>query len=137
MPRRYVLDESIVKGAPERNGACGEAIVAIVRRCDSLVFNEQWMKKCYAPVKRSSHSLGALALLRILDNCFAFRGKLCQEAQTPPALEDESGIHHKDLWLVRLAVASGAQVVTEDGDLAESLRRKGISCSDARAAIDA
>jgi rRNA-processing protein FCF1 len=55
---------------------------------------------------------------------------MLQEPNEPSALRDESGLHHKDLWLVRLAVASGAEIVTEDGKLARTLRDKGIPCAD-------
>ncbi len=135
MLMKYLLNESVIKGALEGDADCGEAIEAILRRCDSLVLNEEWCRKCLAEVQRQAHTTIGLRLLKVLNNAWVSRGKLVQVIDKPSALSDESDIHHKDLWLVRLAVASGACLVTEDGKLLEVLRRKGILCSDARAVV--
>lgn len=130
MPRKYALDECIVKGALEERPHCSQTIHAIVRRCDSIAVNSEWLRKCYTTVARHAHTLTGGMLIRVLNLCFGYRGKMSQEAEDPPRLTDESDIHHKDLWIVRLAVAGKASLVTVDAGLLKVLKKKGIACSD-------
>ena len=126
--RKFVLDECIIKGALENCVSCLEAILTIVRACDTIVFDGEWFAKCYPPVARAGHSAAGLRLLRVLNQALAARDKLRQETGNIPALIDESGIHHKDVWLVRLTVAAEAALVTKDGPLLAALRDKEIAC---------
>jgi hypothetical protein len=126
--KRYVLDESVVKGALERCVPSLEAILRIVNRCDSIVFNSDWWDKCYACMARSAGSEVGLRLLRVFNQAFVVRDKLVQETAEGEPLKDENGIHHKDLWVVRLAVSSKATLVTKDGPLAAALKDKGVPC---------
>jgi hypothetical protein len=121
-----VFDESVVKGALEGSVPSLEAIRTIVERCDSIVYNGEWLDKCYACMARSAHSAVGLRLLRVFNQAFVARHKLVQETTECEALNDESSIHHKDLWLVRLSVSSNATLVTQDGPLAGALEEKGI-----------
>ncbi len=127
MPKtRFVLDECVIKSALEGCVASLEAIFRIVERCDTIVYDRQWCGKCYACIARHAHSSVGLYLLRLFNQCFVVKDKLCQRTEPIPALADESAIHSKDIWLVRLAVASDAIIVTKDVPLSEALRAKSV-----------
>jgi hypothetical protein len=126
--QRYVLDQSVVKGALEGCAPSLEAILTIIRRCDSIVYNGEWWDKCYACMARSAaaRSQVGLLLLQVFKQALVAREKMVQETAESERLKDESSIHHKDLWLVRLSVWSKAILVTKDGHLAAALEKKGI-----------
>ena len=128
MPTKYVLDESVVKGALGGVGCCLRAINTIVLRCDSLVYDKLWCEKCLAEVERHGHTAYGYALLWVMNYAFACPAKMIQETQPPPRLKDESEIHAKDLWLVRLAAAAEACIVTMDRPLLRVLRSRGAVC---------
>lgn len=128
MSRNYALDESIVKGALEGKANCLNAIRTIIKRCDAMAWNSAWFHRCYPPATRQAYRQAGYHVLRMMKIAFAWQGKLCQETEAPPCLPDESGIHRKDLWLVRLAYTSGACIVTTDRRLLEAVRSKGMCC---------
>lgn len=136
MRRKYVLDESVIKGGIEGRSCCKLAVSAIVRRCDCLVYNDEWQKKCYSEIARHAHSVDGLYLLRIMKYAFSSTRKMIQETQTPPPLKDESEIHAKDLWIVRLAAAAEACIVTMDRPLLCILRSRGVACLGPNEAIE-
>jgi len=125
---RYVLDESVVKGAATGCQSSLKAIIAIVERCHCIVFDDQWVRSCIDWLSRHAHSARCYALLGLFQQAWIRKGKMHQQIAPSPPLPSENEIHHKDLWLVRLAVASGAKLVTKDGPLAETLRKKSIPC---------
>ena len=130
MSARFALDQSVLYGALEGQHVFLRAIVAIVERCDTVVWDDQWWTRCYDEMCRqaAAGSATALLLLRLLQPALAWQGKMEQQPSDPPPVADEAGIHREDLWLVRLAVAAGASVVAEDAPLLEALRAKGIPC---------
>jgi len=127
--RRFVLDECIVQNAVDGCVASLNTILKIIECCDAVVFNADWIEKCYPRICRGVGSTAGLRLLRLFNQAFVTKDKLYQETCDTPPLADESGIHHKDFWLVRLAVATAATVVTVDAPLHAALREKGISCA--------
>ncbi|MBM4036147.1 MAG: hypothetical protein FJ291_30810 [Planctomycetes bacterium] len=130
MSSRFVLDQSVVYGALEERAEPEQAIHAIISRCDTVVWNAEWYEKCLSVVSReaSRDSSGALQLLLLFHRALAWEGKMDQVTGQPSALANATGIHHKDLWLVRLAMAGGATVVAEDAPLREALHARGVPC---------
>jgi hypothetical protein len=126
---RFVLDQSVVYGALCGRPKPAEAIRTIVARCDTIIWNGEWWAKCYQTIQQHGWTSAGLRLLRVLNQALVWRGKMHQATADAPALPDEAGIHHKDLWLVRLAVSESACVVAEDAPLLEALRQKGIRCA--------
>ena len=129
MSDRFVLDESIMKGALEGQPICVRVIAAIVQRCNSIVWNTEWLEKCYRPVARRAHASEGRHLLDLMKHALVWKGKMVQVTEKSPPLSDESQIHRKDIWLVRLAQASEACLVTTDRKLVEALRSMSLACT--------
>jgi hypothetical protein len=127
---RFALDQSVVYGALERRPEPGLAMHAIIRRCDTVVWDREWHERCLRVVLREAAkgNIIALELLELIRQALVWAGKMLQVTGELPVLEDEGGIHAKDLWLVRLAVAAGATVVAEDAPLRKALCKRGIPC---------
>ena len=132
MTQRFILDENIFIRAQletnpngEPDSTCLELLQQILEICHPIVFDYELYEKIYRQLNQPAHQkqgFGA-ALLRTLSQAGARPGKLDITAEAPPFTE-ETDIpqgSQDDTFLVRLAVASGAALVTADEPLRDGL----------------
>jgi len=137
MTQRFILDENIViygqreaNEADERDRTCASLITRIIDICHTLVLDlplwEKYLRQLNRPRHQNPES-GSL-LLRVLDNAFRMRDKVDfrtaarafpEEARIPQGSQD-------DISIVRLAVATGATLVTTDQSLRDDLNSCGV-----------
>ena len=136
MTQRFILDENVficaqletnVYGEPD--STCLELLQQILEICHPIVFDEELYRRIQhqlnpPPSQRRGFDS---AILRTLGQALARPGKLEYEEAAPPVPE-EGNIpqgSQDDKFIVRLAVESGATLVTAD----EPLRQDLASCS--------
>lgn len=137
MKNRFILDENIwIYGQLETNEAnesdttCAAVIHRIIDICHTLVLDlTLWDKYQHQLSRRHQNSDSGSGLLRVLRDAFQMQGKV--DFLTPAAREfpEESGIppgSQDDITLVRLAIATGAILVTTDQALEEDLASCGV-----------
>jgi len=133
MSRRFVLDDSVVYGALAEDAGgtqCLRAIHILVRRCDVIAWSGNWLATCHSHISAKGHTTRGKLLLNLLNQVLRNSDKNHEGTSGAEPLPDERGIHHKDLWVVRLSRAADACLVTTDKRLASALEAKGISwCS--------
>ena len=138
MTPRFILDENIVilaqRGLDEYDNPnldCAALVHQIIDICHTIVvddtlwdrFDEQLNHLAYQPAGQGP------VLLRVLWNALARPGKVDGLGHTAPPFNDEGSIppgSSDDTYLVRLAVETGAILVTTDRPLREDLQTSGI-----------
>ncbi len=137
MTQRFILDENIViygqretNEADERDLTCASLITRIIDICHTLVLDPPLREKYLQQLNRPSHQnpeSGSL-LLRVLANAFQ-RGDKVDFRTAARAFPEEDRIpqgSQDDIPIVRLAVATGATLVTTDQSLREDLYSCGV-----------
>ena len=138
MTPRFILDENVVilaqqgldeKGAPSPVSA--ELVQRIVEICHTIVVDDILWEKLDEQLNRPGHQLPQAGphLLRVLWNALTTANKVDGLGHTAPSFDEEGSIPPgslDDTYIVRLAVESGAILVTTDGALRDDLRESGI-----------
>ena len=138
MTPRFILDENIVilaqEGQDEHGNTdpgCANLIQQIIEICHTLVVDDvlwdKYVEQLYRP--RYQHPTMGPFLIRALSNALTVTGKVAGLGHTAPIMGDEGQIpdgSQDDAYLVRLAVETGAILVTTDGPLRDDLATCGI-----------
>ena len=138
MTQRFILDENVVILAQleqneqgEKDSTCLELITRIIRICHTMVADprlwRQYFHQLNLPRNFEPH-LG-LRLLRVLTNAAQRADKMDTRHQNAPSFPEESSVpqgSQDDVPLVRLAVETGAILVTADASLREDLNHCGV-----------
>ena len=136
MTQRFILDENVFICAQletnangEPDSTCLELLLRILDICHPIVLDPVLYDKVLHQLNQPAHQIGGFgaALLRTLASAGNRPGKLDIE-QEPPPFPDEADIpqgSRDDKFIVRLAVESGATLVTAD----EALRDDLAACS--------
>lgn len=136
MIQRFILDENVficaqletnIRGEPDHT--CLELLQRILDICHPIVFDDELYRRIQRQLNRTPNQLrgfGAV-LLRTLSAAAARPGKLeyLEVATSFPEEDDIPQGSQDDKFIVRLAVASGATLVTAD----EALRDDLAACS--------
>ncbi len=132
MTQRFILDENVficaqletnVNGDPDPT--CLDLLQQILDICHPIVFDAELYQRVHSQLNQPAHQrmgLGA-ALLRTLASAGNRPGKLDITDEPPPFLE-ETNIpqgSRDDVYIVRLAVETGATLVTADDALRDDL----------------
>ena len=133
MTPRFILDENIVilaqRGQDEYgnvNPACADLIQQIIEICHTLVVDDVLWDKYVEQLHRPGYqnpSMGPF-LMRVLYNALTIPDKVDGIGSTAPAFDEEGLIpvgSRDDVYLVRLAVETGATLVTTDRPLRDDL----------------
>ena len=137
MTPKFILDENVficaqletnIRGEPD--ATCLELLQRILEICHPIVFDSELYQRIYRQLNLPAHQrrgFGA-ALLRTLSSAAARPGKLEYGDESPPFAEETEIPQGSldDKFIVRLAVASGATLVTSDEPLREDLASSGI-----------
>lgn len=137
MRQRFILDENILiygqretNEADERDLTCALLITRIIDICHTLVLDpllrEKYLRQLNRPFHQNPES-GSL-FLRVLANAFQ-RGDKVDFRTAARAFPEEDTIpqgSQDDVPIVRLAVESGATLVTTDQALVEDLNSCGV-----------
>ena len=138
MTPRFILDENVVilaqQGQDEHgniNPTCAELIQQIIQICHTIVVDDVLWDKYYAQLNRPAHhhSFQGPFLLRVLWDALTVSGKVDGLRHTAPTIDDEGSIpsgSQDDAHLVRLAVETGAILVTTDLALRNDLASSGM-----------
>ena len=132
MTQRFILDENVficaqletnVRG--ESDSTCLELLQQILEICHPIVFDSVLYERIQHQLNQSLHQRRGFdsAILRTLGQALARPDKLDYRETSPPFAE-ETDIpqgSQDDKYIVRLAVASGATLVTTDGPLRDDL----------------
>ena len=132
MTQRFILDENVficaqletnVRGGPD--STCLDLLQRILDICHPIVLDEQLYGKIQRQLNPPPNRRRGFdsAILRTLGQALARSGKL-KYRETAPPFPEESDIpqgSQDDKFIIRLAVASGATLVTTDVPLREDL----------------
>ena len=137
MTQRFILDENVFICAQletdvygESDSTCLELLQRILDICHPIVLDAELYQRVHSQLNQPAHQrrgLGA-ALLRTLASAGNRPGKLDFTEEPPPFLE-ETDIpqgSQDDKFIVRLAVESGAALVTADEALRDDLPSSSI-----------
>ena len=138
MTPRFILDENVVilaqqgldeKGAP--SPVCGELVQQIIEICHTIVVDDLLWDRFDNQLRRPGHQHPQAGpyLLRVLWNALTIVNKVDGLGHTAPSFDEEGSIppgSTDDTYIVRLAVESGAILVTTDRALRDDLRESGI-----------
>lgn len=139
MTRRFILDENIAILAQklendhgDTDTACQRLFRDIIEICHSIVFDATLWDKYHIQLRNlpRDQPLGARSLLRLLYVALQREDKIQISGVASPAFPEEAAIptgSQDDVALVRLAVESGATLVTTDEPLREALKSSGIN----------
>ena len=132
MTQRFILDENVficaqleTNSRGEPDSTCLELLQQILEICHPIVLDPELYEKIHIQLNQPAHQrqgFGA-ALLRTLASAGNRPGKL-DVTETPPPFPEESDIprgSQDDKFIVRLAVATGATLVTADRPLRDDL----------------
>ena len=134
----FILDENVVilaqKGEDDHgnnNLVCSDLVTQIIEICHTIVVDDVLWDKYFDQLNRPANQLPQMGphLLRILWNALRISNKVRGVGRTSPPFKEERYIptgSQKDTYIVRLAVESGAILVTTDGPLREGLESSGI-----------
>ena len=138
MTPRFILDENVVILAQQgldkygnTNPACSDLVQQIIEICHTIVVDDVLWDKYVDQLNHPGYhnpNLGPF-LIRSLWNALTVSGKVDGLGHTAPIMDDEGSIpsgSQDDAYLVRLAVETGATLVTTDGPLHEDLASSGI-----------
>ncbi len=137
--RSFILDENVLTFAhtgTDENGepddTCTELVTRIIRICHAIVIDLPLWVKYLQQLGQARHMPVSprAPMLRILRDAAGISGKLdgFDRGDAGP-FEEESRIpqgSQDDTFLVRLAVATGATLVTADTPLRDGLKSSGI-----------
>lgn len=137
MTPSFILDENIVilaqQGLDEYenpNPRCADLIQQIIEICHTLVVDDvlwdKYVEQLYRP---GYHHNQSPFLILSLYNALTVSGKVDGLGHTAPTMDDEGSIpsgSQDDAYLVRLAVETGAILITTDGALRDDLKSCGI-----------
>ena len=138
MTPRFILDENIVilaqQGLDERgnfNPVCADLVRQIIEICRTIVVDDVLWGKFDEQLHRPGYQLPQAGpiLFRVLCNALATANKVDGLGHTASSFGKEGSIppgSTDDTYIVRLAVESGAILVTTDGALRDDLRESGI-----------
>ena len=134
----FILDENVVilaqQGQDEygnTNPVCADLVQRIIEICHTIVVDEVLWQKYDRQLNIFDHhrpNAGPF-LIRALYDALMVSGKVDGIGRTAPILDDEESIptgSKDDTYLVRLAVESGATLVTTDEALRDDLESCGI-----------
>ncbi len=138
MTPRFILDENVVilaqqglddEGAP--SPVCAELVQQIIEICHTIVVDDILWDKFYEQLNRPGHQLPQVGpiLFRVLCNALTTANKVDGFGHTAASFDEEGSIppgSTDHTYIVRLAVESGAILVTTDGALRDDLRESGI-----------
>lgn len=137
MKKRFILDENLIiyaqletNEADERDLTCAALIHRIIDICHTLVLDlplwEKYLHQLNSP-RHQNPTFGS-SLLRVLHNAFEMDGKVAlnREASKFPEEGSIPQGSQDDITLVRLAIATGATLVTTDQALREDLHSCGV-----------
>ena len=138
MTPRFILDENVVILAQQgldRYGntelTCADLIRQIIEICHTIVVDDVLWDKYDEQLNHPGYhhpNLGPF-LIRSLWNALTVSEKVDGLGHTAPTMDDEGSIpsgSQDDAYLVRLAVETGATLVTTDGPLRDDLVTCGI-----------
>ena len=136
MTQRFILDENVVilaqKGennGEERDSTCLRLIAQIIAICHTLVVDHSlWVRYQRQLSVISSDSQIGVSIVSLLANAFRTENKveLRSDASSFPGEDRIPAGSQDDVEIVRLAVASGATLVTTDEPLREALSSTSI-----------
>lgn len=138
MTPRFIIDENVVICAQlgvDQDGnpslICADLIQQIIDICHTIVVDDALWDKYEEQLHRPRHEHPTLGpyLMRILWNALTTVGKVDGFAHTAPIFVDEGAIpagSQDDTFIVRLAVETGATLVTADEPLREDLQVSGL-----------
>lgn len=138
MTERFIIDENIAILAQkienahgESDNTCRQLIDSIIEICHSLVFDGVLWGKFDQQLRNlpPDQPFGPRSLLRIIHLATAIDGKIQSIGAEAPPFPDESDIpqgSQDDLFIVRLAIATGAILITADQPLRNDLATSGI-----------
>ena len=138
MTPRFILDENVVilaqQGIDERENpspVCAELVQRIIEICHTIVVDDVLWDKFDNQLRRPGHQHPQAGpyLLRVLWNALTIVKKVDGLGHTASSFVEELSIppgSADDTYIVRLAVESGAVLVTTDGPLRDDLRESGI-----------
>lgn len=133
MTQRFIIDENVAILAHkmendhgEEDITCRRLVESIIEICHSLVFDTVLWDKIYNQLLDYTRDqpFGARSLLRLIFLAMERDGKIQNIGREAPPFPEESDIpqgSQDDTYIVRLAVASGATLVTTDGPLRDDL----------------
>ena len=137
MTQRFILDENVFICAQletdvygESDSTCLELLQRILDICHPIVLDAELYRRVHSQLNQPAHQrrgLGA-ALLRTLASAGNRPGKL-DITEEPPPFPEETDIpqgSQDDKFIVRLAVESGAALVTADEVLRDDLASSSI-----------
>ena len=137
MTRQFILDENIIILAQRKedplgnyNGTCVHLIDRIIEICHTIVIDVNLWNKYQQQLGRiPTASLGPPNLFHLIQGARQRAGKLSFLPNAPPFPEEASIPQgsQDDLTIVRLAVATGATLVTTDNPLIADLETAGIT----------
>ena len=138
MTPSFILDENIVILAQEgqdeygnTDPGCANLVQQIIEICHTLVVDDVLWDKYFEQLYHPGYhhpDMGPF-LIRALYNALTVSEKVDGLGHTAPIMDDEGLIPHgsqDDVYLVRLAVETGAVLVTTDGPLRDDLEACGI-----------
>ena len=138
MTSQFILDENVVilaqKGEDARghlDPVCADLVASIIEICHTIVVDDVLWGKYLSQLDILANQLPGIGphLIRLLKGATQMPGKIEGFGRTASSFEGEGDIPPgsvKDTYLVRLAVESGAILVTADGPLSEGLESSGI-----------
>ncbi len=138
MTQRYILDENVVILAQKRENdheepddTCLTLFNQIIEICHTIVFDPILWDKCYDQLRwlPPDQPHGPRSLLRLFYQALQRDGKIENSRRDAPGFPEEGDIppgSQNHVSLVRLAVESGATLVTTDNPLIEDLNSCGV-----------
>lgn len=138
MTARFILDENVVilaqQGRDEYgniNPACADLVLQIIEICHTIVVDYVLWNKYLEQLNHlgNQHPKEGPFLIRLLRHALTISEKMDGFSLTAPILDDEKTIprgSQDDTHLVRLAVETGATLVTTDKALRDDLASCGI-----------
>ena len=137
MTQRFILDENVficaqleANSRGETDSTCLDLLQQILDICHPIVFDDELYGKIHHQLNPPpNHRRGFdSAILRTLGQALARPGKL-EYRETAPPFAEETDIpqgSQDDKFIVRIAVATGATLVTADEALREDLASSSI-----------
>lgn len=138
MTQRYILDENIVilaqkqeNDSEERDSTCRQLLNDIIEICHTIVFDPLLWDKHYEQLRSLSsyQPHGPRSVLRLLQLATQVDKKIEMSSYNAPSFPEEAAIpqgSQDDVPIVRLAVETGATLVTTDRPLLADLNSCGV-----------
>ena len=143
MTTRFILDENVLISAQQGvdptgipSALCTDLVLTIIEICHTIVIDEELWAKYMAQLNRPGHAHANFGpyFARILNGALTTAGKVQGFGRTSAPFDDESAIppgSQDDTFIVRIAVETGAALVTQDEPLRNDLRTSGIQANHA------